>query len=478
MNIKNESGQLLVEALIALGLFVVVMSAVIIFFFNGQFSAVNSGKIREALGVARNGVEAARFIRDGSWDDLTDGEHGLVFTGTQWQFSGTSDVTGEFTRKITISVVEDNVKKILSQVTWQDERLGQQQVSLVTYLSDWKNAPPPGGDPGDTGGGGPTGDWTNPHILGSLDLGPGNQATDVDVLNKIVFLSAKASAESKPDFYVIDATDGENPFIVSSLNTGSGLNSLDASGDFVYGVHNDKNVSHLQVINVSDINNPSLVSSFFFTDAEEAISIFYLDNKVYIGTETSGVSEFYVVDVSTPTTPVLLGGLEIGFDVRSVLVKNNKAYIAANSSVSELMIIDVTDPANMSISHTFDIPAANNGGRSVYSVGQKLFLGLDKGSYDEFQIINIADLGDIQTIGSADMGADLNDIRTRDTLAFLATDSPNNEFQVWDITDPANPILNSAFNFPQSATGIDYEDNMVYVSVRSNDGLRIITSTP
>ena len=41
-----------------------------------------------------------------------------------------------------------------------------------------------------------------------------------------------------------------------------------------------------------------------------------------------------------------------------------------------------------------------------------------------------------------------------------------------------SPVLHSSFNFPQVATGVDYEDNLVYVSVRSNDALRIITSSP
>ncbi|GAH25486.1 unnamed protein product, partial [marine sediment metagenome] len=48
----------------------------------------------------------------------------------------------------------------------------------------------------------------------------------------------------------------------------------------------------------------------------------------------------------------------------------------------------------------------------------------------------------------------------------------------WNISNPGNIELWSSFNFPQVATGIDYEDNVVYVSVRSNDALRIITSSP
>ncbi len=473
---RNESGQMLVEVLIALGLFVIIMAGVIIFFFNGQLSAITTGKAREALGIARNGIEATRFLRDVDWINMLDGQYGLQFENNQWQFNGTSDTTREFTRVVYITTYETNIKQIVSRVTWQDDRLGEQEVKIATLLSDWQNAPPPvppGEDPEDPGGGPPIGNWTDPQTLGSIDLGPGNSATDLDVLNKIVFMSASAASKAKPDFYIIDATDGQNPVVISELSTGYGLNSIDVSGDFAYVAHNNANISHLQVINVSDIYDPSLASSFYFDDAGEALIVFYSDDRVYIGTDDGGL---YVVDVSSPYSPRLLGNLSIGASVNSIYIKDNKAYIATSISNQELVVVDVSNPASMLVTHTFDVSGAIAEGRSVYIYGQTLYLGLDGGGWDELQILNISDLNNIQTIGTADIGADLNDLRIRGRLVFLATSLSNNEFQVWDISDPTTPSLSSSFNFPQVATGIDYEDNLVYISVRSNNALRIITS--
>lgn len=480
MNIKNESGQMLVEVLIALGLFVIIMSSVIIFFFNGQFSAINSGKIREALGVARNGIEASRFIRDDAWGNLVDGDHGLVFTGTQWQFSGTSDVTGEFTRKITISLVEDNVKQILSEVTWQDVRLGQQQVSLVTYLSDWKNAPPPGGDPGDPGGGGTTGDWTNPVTLGSLNIGAGSQATDIDVLNKMVYLSAEAGSSSKPDFFIIDATDGANPFVVSSIDTGDGLNAVDVSGDYAYAANQDDD-NQLHIIDLS-LSTPALITAFNIAAADEGITVFYLDDTVYVGTaKSSSGTEFHIIDVTDRNAPLFVGDLEIGDDVNGIFVKGDTAYLATGDS-DELIIVNITDPANPSISSGFAAAGNSEDGKTAYLVGNKLYLGRLQGGkhtdHHEFHVIDVSDPLTPTNLGSIDLQADLSDLRVRNNLIFMATSDPNDEFQIWDISDPADMILFASFNFPQDATGIDYEDNIVYVSVRSNDALRIITSGP
>lgn len=482
---RNESGQMLVEVLIALTLFVVIISAVIIFFFNGQLSALSASKTREALDIARNGIEASRFIRDADWANMVNGQYGLEFTGSQWQFNGTSDTTGDYTRVITITSPDTNVRQVVSRVFWQDERFGQQEIEIATLLADWQNASPPGppgGDPGDPGGGGIEGDWANPQTLGSITLGPGNSATDLDVLNKIVFISTEASTPAKPDLHVVDATDGQNPVVIAELNIGDGLNAIDVSGDFAYVANNDEDISHLVVVNVSDINDPSVASQFWFTDAGEAVSVFYLDGKAYIGTEESGGGkEFHIVDVSSPYSLNFVGDLEIGEDVNGIFVKGDKAYLATGDN-NELIIVDITNPISPSVYSGFDAPGNSEDGKTVHIVGSKLYLGRLVGgkhtNHHEFHILDIADPLNPTNLGSTDLGTSLNDVAVRGNLAFLATSLPNSEFQIWDITDPAALSLFSSFNFPQVATGIDFEDNLVYVSVRSNDALRIITSGP
>ena len=91
-------------------------------------------------------------------------------------------------------------------------------------------------------------------------------------------------------------------------------------------------------------------------------------------------------------------------------------------------------------------------------------------------IVNSANLGSLSVIGSYNTGGQVNDIYIRDYLAFLATSNSTAEFQAVNITSKATPILHSSYNFPQLGTGITYRNNVVYMSVRSNDALRIITS--
>ncbi|MCP6719807.1 MAG: hypothetical protein KJI72_00570 [Patescibacteria group bacterium] len=472
---RGEAGQTLVDILIGLALIALSVSFAVILVFGGQKILIDRDNAVQARVLAKEGFEAARTIRDLDWDGLTDGEHGLTFSGGKWQFSGTSDVIGVLTRKVIVVSESSDTKRIESRVTWQTDPQREQKVELVTLLTDWQNAPPGGGDPGDTGGGGVSGNWQNPQTLGSVDLGPGNEATDLDVLNKIVYISAAASAAAKPDFWIVDATDGENPFIASSLNTSPTLNAIDVSGDYAY-VANNEGTAQLQIIDVRDINNPALIVSYRLpgTTEDDTVgnTVFYLDSKVYVGTqEDSDGSEFFIVDVSQPSTPSTLGSYEINDNVNDIHVRDGRAYLATDKGGAGLMVLDVSNPAAITfLGQTFSGDVA-----SVFNIRSSLTL-IAPGQ--DFYTVNTTDPANMTNLGFINVGNVINDMTTRNHLAFLATSNGNREFQVINVSDPTNPTLHSHLNFPQVATGIDYESNLVYISVRSNDALRIITSSP
>ncbi|MEK7576336.1 MAG: hypothetical protein AAB482_01440, partial [Patescibacteria group bacterium] len=395
---------------------------------------------------------------------------------------GIEDSSIVYTRKISITTLNNNEKSVSSTVTWEASPERTLTVELVTFLTNWPGVEATGGD---TGGGGLSGDWNNPRTLGSIDLGPGNSATDLDVKNKIVYVSAEASAVSKPDFFIIDATDGQNPVIKSDINVGSkGLNALDAAGNYVYAA-NQATTKQLVVIDVSNINSPVIVTSSSLPGVSGSggagNTIFYFDSKIYIATKKATGPEFHVFDVSNPLSPTSLGSFEMDTDVNSIYVFNNVAYVAVSAD-DELRMLNISNPASISQIGNYDAPGDTEDGKVAYLVGTRIYLGRLVGgnhtNHHEFHIIDVSSSSSPQNLGSVDLAVDLNDLRTRDSLAFFGTSDSNNEFQVWNISNPSNLSLVSSFNFPQVASGIDYEDNLVYVAVRSNDALRIITSTP
>ena len=170
-----------------------------------------------------------------------------------------------------------------------------------------------------------------------------------------------------------------------------------------------------------------------------------------------------------------MGSYEVGADINDIYVLDNTAYLATANDGEEVLVLDVANPASISEVGGFNAVSGEDG-KSVYLVGNKLYLGRTSGSND-FVIADASVLQSIQQLSSNNLGGvSVNGIVTRDYLAFLATSDSNSEFQIWNIASSTAPALWSEFNFPQVATSIDYEDNVVYVSVRSNDALRIITS--
>lgn len=454
----NKKGQSIVEILVAIGVITISISAVITVAFGNQSAILDAKNRNQALQMAKSNLEENRAIGKSDFTSL----------------DSNSETEGIYLKEIIVENLAPHKKSILSRVSWDAQSISK-NVEIATIITNPEEAQNQGGD---TGGGGLAGDWRNPQTLGSIDLGPGNSATGLDVINKIIYLSASASAADKVDFFVIDATDGQNPIITASINTGPTLNDIDASTGYAY-VANDDATAQLQVIDVSDINNPQLVTSFQLPGVTDANAvgktIFYYDSKVFIGTPNLELSpEFYAIDISNPSSPTLMGTKEIGGDINSIYVANNTAYISTSIDNGELKILDVSNPSSIAEIGSYN-PNGANDGKSTYIVDSNLYFGRLQGG-DEFKILDVENPSQVDELGGLSITADINGIVVRDELAFMGTNDANNELKIWNISDPSNIILWSSLNFPQIITSLDYEDNRIYAAVRSNDGLRIITS--
>lgn len=469
----TRSGQSLVDILIGLTLIALTLGFATILVYGGEDMLIDREQTVSARALAEEGLHAARAILAENWASTADGNYGLSFANGAWQFSGTSTVTDRFTRSITVVTTSSDLREVRSVVTWMPSPARPRTVELTTLVSNASYVEETGGD---TGGGSPFGDWRNPRTLGSVDLGPGNSATDLDVKQGIVYLGATASDKKKPDFFVVDATNGQNPTIRGSIDTGSGINAVDAAGAYVYAAH-DAESGQFQVIHVANPSTPTLVASTTLPIREKARSVFYAADRVYVGTEAGDGEEFYVFDVANPASPQILGRYEVSATVGDIWVVGDRAYLATSANNRELLVLDVGNPNAITLAGAYDA-AGTFDGQSVFAAGRLVYLGLAGGT-QSFLILDAGALPAITLIGSADLGgAAVNDLYVSPPLAFLGTSSSNQEFQIWNIANASSPAFWSSYNFPQVATGVDYEQNLVYVSVRSNDALRIITSSP
>ena len=133
----TNRGFSLVEVILAGSVFVMIATVLVGAIIYGQESTVLSGKRAQAVFLAEEGLEAVRNIRDDDFSSLIDGTYGLQIVGGRWNIAGSSDVTGIFTRQITISSIDSDTKKITSTVTWQQNLQRSGSVSVDAYLTYW-----------------------------------------------------------------------------------------------------------------------------------------------------------------------------------------------------------------------------------------------------------------------------------------------------------------------------------------------------
>ncbi|MBI5222370.1 MAG: prepilin-type N-terminal cleavage/methylation domain-containing protein [Candidatus Magasanikbacteria bacterium] len=142
MNIRDISiahrGFSLVEALLSVALFALLVTALVGAVIYGRESTAVAGARARAIGIAEEGLEASRNIRDNNFGELTDGNHGLTISANQWFFSGTSDTVDSFTRQVAISTPSTDRRQTVSTVTWQQTPSRTGSVALTTYHTNWR----------------------------------------------------------------------------------------------------------------------------------------------------------------------------------------------------------------------------------------------------------------------------------------------------------------------------------------------------
>lgn len=464
-----SKGQSLVEIIVALGIFAIALGVTFGLLLS-QFTSleVTRSSLR-AIARAEEGLEAARSIRDRGWASLEVGDHGLALSADQWVFQGTSDVEDSVSRMVTVASRSANEREVTVTTTWTPKLLRPRTITLRSILSNWRRLAAPS----------LTGDWQNPQVLGSVDIGAGNEGTSLAVLSSIVYLTADASDRKKDDFYIIDATDGTNPIILGRVNTGRGLSAVAIQGTFAYVAH-DHDDDQLQIISLAVPGAPTLTSSLDLGD-EKGRAVGVSGATVLLGTEADEDEELFFVNAANPLLPTVTSSFEIGDQVNDIFVVGTTAYIATSNDLRELVIIDFTNPAAPVQVGAVDVPGEDDGqGIFVNITDNRAYLVREEDgnhpTHAEMIVIDVTDPGIPTVLGALEFSEDINAVTQADELAFIATSLASEEFQIYDVSDPTAITYYSGLNFPQVANDIALENNVIYIAARSNDALRIITS--
>ncbi|MBP9748213.1 MAG: hypothetical protein KBD17_01135 [Candidatus Pacebacteria bacterium] len=471
IRLTAQTGMSTLEVLIAFTIITLCVGAVILLNFGNQSIATSLQTGGESISQTQETLESARATSIENYNQVQDCDD-----TTAKPCSDTAD--SFYSRKLTISSATQCAKNIKSSTSFY---LNHQILTtdFITKLTDTVTALALGGD---CSGVSPSGDWSNPEKLNSIDTLPTDlKSTGLDVKNKIVYISTDPSLATDPDFFIFDASNTSEtspPVLTASINTGPGLSSVDVAGSYAY-VANDSKNGQLQIIDVSDADNPILITTMNVVPGGTDINtvgakVFYHNKKIYLGLKKNIYAEFYVINVENPLNPSLQGGYELNSSVNSISVSGDYAYIA-NPNAEEVTIVDINENSSKFMQRVggFDAPGGSGNGKSIRIIGNKLYLGRTVGNI-EFYILDITDPKNPSILGSNNINSSVKDLVVAGDYAYLATSESGSEFQILDISDNSNPILIGKYNYSSGSTGVDYEDNLIYVSNENEDALIII----
>ena len=163
-NIKNfltgmKKGMSLVEVLVAIFIFTIILSSLILISNMYLSGAGDNLKITQAAYLAEEGIEAVKTIRDSGWANISSLNSGqtyyLYFNTVSWQATTTKIYSDSFLRSFILEDVKrdpstkdisdsgvfdsnDKTKKLTVFVSWPG-KTGTTTKSLKTYITDIVN---------------------------------------------------------------------------------------------------------------------------------------------------------------------------------------------------------------------------------------------------------------------------------------------------------------------------------------------------
>jgi hypothetical protein len=228
------------------------------------------------------------------------------------------------------------------------------------------------------------------------------------------------------------------------------ISSVEIVGDLAYVTYESFSSagSGMQIINVSEPQNPQLLGSYILPGSSGFNSLFLNGNTAYVSTDGA----MLIIDVTNPYGLQLLGSYPITSYTGSIAVVGNVAYLADGDG--GLQIVDVSNPQSPQFLGFYDTPSYS---WSVQIAGNIAYLtDRDSGLY----IIDVSSPQNPSLIGTyGGLPGYVSSVTIEGGRAYLAGGFST---QILDISIPQNPVLIGSL--PIATYGIDVVGNIVYTT--------------
>jgi hypothetical protein len=281
---------------------------------------------------------------------------------------------------------------------------------------------------------------TSPVLVGTMDTP--NEALDVVVSGPHAFVADWGSG-----LQVIDISSPGSPSIVGSVDTPGLANGIDVPG--LYGgslVLVADEANGLEAIDVSNPGAPAIVGSLNTPVNAQGVAV--SGNYAYVVDDEFGLR---IVDITNAASMALVGSVRTARP-EGVTVDGSRAFVAGQ----DFEVVDISDPSSPAI-----VGGVQVASRAVAVSGSYAFAA----DYHGVAVIDVSAVVDINNPSSppflGNVETYITDVTVSGSYAYVAA----LDFKVIDISDPGAPTVVGTVGFPfNQPAGVAVSGSYAYVT--------------
>src|SRR4030043_276506 len=282
------------------------------------------------------------------------------------------------------------------------------------------------------------------------------------MISVLYITSCKGGVNEEPvDAGVFSGIPDSN--LIGRMDISGQAIDINISGNYAY-LTNDLGI--LYVIDIKDKENPEIVGRC--KGVESANIVIVKDDYAYISYSVEEgnleTSSLEIIDISEIRTPEIVSEFEIDGLPLSIWIENDIAFVNVNFydyekrediDESKLLVINIEDKNNPEIINSCRIPSSSWG---LYIIQDNAYISSSKStddnkSYTEslLQIVDIGDLSELKTVGKCEIPGGAWEIDSAGDYIYVSTLS-GGIFAI-DVKDSNNPVIADSLNI----TGTSYD---------------------
>ncbi len=202
------------------------------------------------------------------------------------------------------------------------------------------------------------------------------------------------------------------------------------------------------IVNVTNPMNPKLVGSY--TNGSEALTSEIKENLLFLGLKETGLE---IIDIQNKTNLERVGYYNISGTIKDICIRGDYVYLSkASSGIEVLNIANISQLT--SITDFYDGGSAEK----IISINDILFVA---DSLDGLEIYNISNPNVLQKIANFTDGSKIFDVSIEGNFAYILSD--NNSMKILNISNIMN-IKEVAEYYIEDPTNIIAKDNLTMIS--------------